>query len=234
MVTAPWTRPPFPTRVCHVNKGGARVRTKRGIATTCILPFTLLLAACATTPFPCSREAVVDRDNQQTVGTACSSYHASITNMFAAIARGDMAAAMHHLSAVTGLSIAQQQTVINGLTHIFDEGNQIPGECGNVAREGFQTLGRIGKHFNARPYFLKIVPTDGDILGFQLRSGVVKQVSNNGVHVAVKFAGRVFDAYTGPGGLAEREYIARLHTFHGQNISTKVYPSFPSMFQGLE
>lgn len=141
---------------------------------------------------------------------------------------------MYYLSLLTGLSLSQQQAIINGLTHFFDEGNQVAGRCGDVARGGFQSLSRLGERIDMRPYFLKIIPTEGDILGFETRSGVTKQLSDNGVHVAVKFAGRVFDAYTGPGGMEEREYLKRLFTIAGQDIAKKEYHSFPSMFNELE
>jgi hypothetical protein len=193
-----------------------------------------LLTSCATTPRSTHMREVAGCGNSQDATTVCSSYHAAVTNMFVALARGDMAATMYYLSTVTGLSVTQQQTIINSLTHLFDEGNQIPGKCGDVAREGLQVLNRIGGYTGLRPYFLKIVPTDGEVLGFMVRGGSVKQVSDNGVHVAVKFAGRVFDAYTGPGGMEEKDYLKHFYTFYGQQIATKEYHSFPSMFQGLE
>ncbi|WP_095984952.1 hypothetical protein [Cystobacter fuscus] len=165
----------------------------------------------------------------------CSSYHAAATNMFAALARGDMATAMYYLSALTGASVTQQQAIINGLTHFFDEGNQIAGQCGDVARGGFQVLHRLGEFMGSRPYFLKIISTEKRlILGFELRTGVAKQLADNGVHIAVKFEGRVFDAYTGPGGMDEAEYLRRIHTYTGQEIASKEYASFPSLFRELE
>jgi hypothetical protein len=141
--------------------------------------------------------------------------------MFLALGRGDMAAAMNYLSLLTGLGVSQQQVIINGLTHFFDEGNQVAGKCGDVARGGFQSLGRLGERIDMRPYFLKIISTDGPFIGFETRSGVTKQVSDNGVHVVVKFAGRIFDAYTGPGGMDEKEYFKYVYTFSGQEISKK-------------
>jgi hypothetical protein len=48
--------------------------------------------------------------------------------MFLALGRGDVAAAMNSLSLLTGLSVAQQQVIINGVTHFFDEGNQVAGK----------------------------------------------------------------------------------------------------------
>ncbi|HSP77500.1 MAG TPA: hypothetical protein VLQ93_03160 [Myxococcaceae bacterium] len=155
--------------------------------------------------------------------------------MFAALARGDVAAAMYYLSALTGASISHQQAIINGLTHFFDEGNQIAGRCGDVARGGFQTLSRLGEHIGSRPYFLKIISTERRlVLGFELGNGVTRQLADNGVHIAVKFAGRVFDAYTGPGGLDEAEYIRRIFTYTGREIASKEYASFPSLFRELE
>jgi hypothetical protein len=137
--------------------------------------------------------------------------------MFIALARGDMAAAMYYLSALTGASVSQQQAIINGLTHFFDEGNQVAGRCGDVARGGFQVLSRLGESMGSRPYFLKIISTEKRlVLGFELGNGVTKQLADNGVHIAVKFAGRVFDAYTGPGGLDEAEYLRRIYTYMGR------------------
>ncbi|WNG59577.1 hypothetical protein F0U59_36335 [Archangium gephyra] len=154
--------------------------------------------------------------------------------MFLALGRGDLATAMYYLSLLTGVSVSQQQVIINGLTHFFDEGNQVAGRCGDVARGGFQSLSRLGEHAGMRPCFLKIISTDGPFLGFETRSGVTKRVSDNGVHVAVKFAGRIFDAYTGPGGMEEKEYFKHVYTLLGQNLSKKEYPSFPGLFSGLE
>jgi hypothetical protein len=201
-------------------------------ARTLALLVLCLQAACATAQPPAERyqEDCTTRGES----TPCSSYHASVTNMFLALGRGDVAAAMNYLSLLTGLGVSQQQVIINGLTHFFDEGNQVAGKCGDVARGGFQSLGRLGEHISMRPYFLKIIPVEGPFLGFETRSGVTKQMSDNGVHVAVKFAGRIFDAYTGPGGMDEKEYFRHIFTGTGEGIMKKEYHSFPSMFKELE
>lgn len=125
-----------------------------------LLPLTLCMqVACATAQPAAGRDRQGDCSGGE--GTLCSSYHATVTHLFLALGRGDMAAAMSYLSLLTGLSVAQQQVIINGLTHFFDEGNQVMGRCGDVARGGFQSLSRLGEHIGMRPYFLKIISTDG-------------------------------------------------------------------------
>jgi hypothetical protein len=206
--------------------------TRSPVPRTFFLLALCMQLACGTARAPGGRYK--EGTCPQRESALCSSYQSSVTNMFLALGRGDLPTAMYHLSLLTGVSVSQQQSLINGLTHFFDEGNQVAGRCGEVARGGFQSLSRLGDRVDMRPYFLKIISTDGPFLGFETRGGVTKQVSDNGVHVAVKFAGRIFDAYTGPGGMEEQEYFKHIHTLLGQNISKKEYHSFPGLFSRLE
>jgi hypothetical protein len=55
---------------------------------------------------------------------------------------------------------------------------------------------------------LRIASTEGEFLSWQ---GQI-MVSNNNFHIAVRQGGRIYDAFTGPAGMTEAEYIAaRMH-----------------------
>jgi hypothetical protein len=199
-----------------------------------VATIVVLMTACAT-GYP-----VRDSDGDMGCGpnsqmaSVCSSYHAAMTNFFAALARGDVATSMYYLATLTGATVSQQQAIINGLMQFFDEGNQIAGKCGDVARGGFTTLSELGNYIRIRPYFFKLISTDGPILGFQPLDGKAKQMASNGVHVAVKFAGRIFDAYTGPGGMEESRYLKHVFTYEGQKYAYKEYASYPGLYPVLE
>jgi hypothetical protein len=84
--------------------------------------------------------------------------------------------------------------------------------------EGFSALGKD-------PRYLKAASTESELLAFEVRAGVstsTVQVSNNNYHVAVRVGSRIYDAFTGPQGLTESEYLGRLLTPQGRIVLEEV------------
>ena len=171
--------------------------------------------------------------------TGLGTFDSLTMKMFAALASGNLPLAMYYFSAATGVDLETQVVFANALKALADGlggGNniQFPGNCGNVARSSIQPLMKLSEELGVgRPMFLKIVSTDGALIGFEV-GGVTKQVSTNGVHVAVKFGDLIFDAFTGPGGMTVTEYELKLFTKTGQHFLTKEYASYPSLIPVLE
>jgi hypothetical protein len=84
--------------------------------------------------------------------------------------------------------------------------------------EGFTALGRA-------PQYLRLTSTESEVLAFEVTAGVptsTVQISNNNYHVAVRVGSRIYDAFTGPKGLTESEYLGRVFTPVGRVVLEEV------------
>jgi hypothetical protein len=66
--------------------------------------------------------------------------------------------------------------------------------------EGFKFLG-------GQPEYVRISSTGGTYLSWQSR--IV--MSDNNMHSVVRSGGKIYDAFTGPAGMVEAEYLKHLH-----------------------
>jgi hypothetical protein len=100
----------------------------------------------------------------------------------------------------------------------FQKANQVAGACIRVARsihEGFKSLGIQPAIVRFKP------PNETEWLGWEMNAGVPQstiQISNTGIHIAVKVGERVYDAFTGPSGMPLEEYLKRLCAHGGQPV----------------
>jgi hypothetical protein len=80
--------------------------------------------------------------------------------------------------------------------------NRALNSCTHVARAihaGF-------RHFGGTPEYVRISSTHGQFLSWQNRA----IMSDNNFHVAVRHGGKIFDAFTGSGGMLEKDYIRNI------------------------
>ncbi len=137
----------------------------------------------------------------------------------ALLAEGNVTGAVEYYLAATGARHAPHW--LQGLQSAFSATNRTAGRCADVARkihEGFSALGKD-------PRYLKAASTESELLAFEVRAGVstsTVQVSNNNYHVAVRVGSRIYDAFTGPQGLTESEYLGRLLTPQGRIVLEEV------------
>lgn len=143
----------------------------------------------------------------------------------ACLARGDLAC------------VATQWTLLKGKDKVpewladfqraFQAANREAGKCVHVAQTVHHALRKLGE----RPEFFRITVTGEyrKLLGFdEIVKGVLvrtHQLATNGFHVAVRLNGRIIDAYTGPAGLPEEEYLQRLTPYLGMKMFTEVVES---------
>ena len=79
------------------------------------------LVACGASRTALSAQEEPVRVHEQLSIIRVSSYHASVSNLFLALARGDIPNAMYYLSLVTGANVYEQQAILSGLTNLFSE-----------------------------------------------------------------------------------------------------------------
>jgi hypothetical protein len=143
----------------------------------------------------------------------------------ARMADGDLAGALQAWEAAAGVEAPQAAAAMSAA---FSVANQRAGPCIRVAQtlwEGFKSLG-------FKPEFIRFTPAATstlNILGWEVRPGVATstiQISNNGVHFAVRVGDRIYDAFTGPRGMVLSKYLERL-TAHGGKPVMSVVESLP-------
>jgi len=129
------------------------------------------------------------------------------------MAEGNVQGAAEYYLVATGAR--QVPLWLQGLQAAFNAGNRVAGRCADVAKkihEGFTALGKD-------PQYIKITSTESELLAFEVRAGVPSstvRISNNNYHVAVRVGSRIYDAFAGPQGLTESEYLKRLLTPEGR------------------
>jgi RHS repeat-associated protein len=129
----------------------------------------------------------------------------------AMIAQGDIAGAGRYYLLATGAS--QLPRWFQMMQNAFGAANRVAGPCQQVAKDIYSGFGHLG----AKPEYLRIASTEGQFLSWQGRT----MVSNNNVHVAVRHGKRIYDAFTGPAGMTEAEYIAAM-MHEGQLLFTVI------------
>lgn len=139
--------------------------------------------------------------------------------VLAMLAEGNVKGAVQYYLVATGARQAPQW--LQGIQWAFGTANRVAGRCGDVAKkifEGFRALGQS-------PQYLKITSTESELLAFEVDAGVpasTVQISNNNYHVAVRIGSRIYDAFTGPRGLAVSDYLKRLFTPEGKILMEEV------------
>lgn len=129
--------------------------------------------------------------------------------LLAALARGDISAAIVAYEADTGRSAPAWLT---NLQTAYSAANQVAGKCQEVARTLYTAYDRLGQKpeyiaFRARGQI--------DYMTFDLLNGKNAPVTRTGYHVAIKLGDTIRDAYTGPLGMTLQDYLARLHALRG-------------------
>ncbi len=141
------------------------------------------------------------------------------TKVLALLAEGNVTGALEYYLLATGAR--QVPAWIQGLQSAFATTHRVAGRCVEVARklhEGFTALGKA-------PRYLKVTSTESELLAFELHPGVETstiQISNNSYHVAIRMGSRIYDAFTGPQGLVESEYLKRVLTPQGRIVLEEV------------
>jgi hypothetical protein len=131
--------------------------------------------------------------------------------VFAHLARGELAEAIHAYEVATGLKAPLWLT---GFKATFDASKQVPGACQGVARSIHAVFTRLG----GKPEYVQLTTQVADKrayveIVFRLANGKDAHVSQAGLHVLVRMNGRAYDAYTGAAGLPWAEYMSRLGAF---------------------
>lgn len=141
--------------------------------------------------------------------------------MLAALARGDLAGAMALWEAQMGRKAPEW---LRAFQAAFSTGNQRAGPCVEVAKSIFEGFKQLG----TSPSYLRFTAQGSRFLGFEMRAGEPRstvQVSELRFHMAVQVKDRVYDAFTGPGGLPLTDYLQRLTTEPGATITRQVIES---------
>jgi hypothetical protein len=125
------------------------------------------------------------------------------------LARGELPEAIHAYELATGLKAPLWLT---GFKAAFEASKQVPGACQTVARSIHGAFMQLG----GKPEYIRLT-TLADETGkragyivFRMADGRDLRVTERGVHVVVRMKDRVYDAFTGAGGLPWQEYISRL------------------------
>ncbi|MDY7226226.1 hypothetical protein [Hyalangium rubrum] len=138
----------------------------------------------------------------------------------ACLLTGDLSCVLTQWMALTGTSKLPDWLL--QFQNAFAAANRQAGKCVEVAKAIHRGLSSLGQH----PSFVRFtVQGDGQLIGFdEIANGKLvrtHQVSDNGLHFAVKLQGRIIDAYTGLAGLPEEEYLKRLVPYPGSKLITE-------------
>ncbi len=120
--------------------------------------------------------------------------------IFAALAKGDVEGAVSAYMAHKGLTDAPRW--LQAFQAAFNVANQQMGRCPQVARDIHAALTRFG----GSPEYVRASSTKGPYLSWYGR----QIMSDNNTHFAVRYNGRLYDAFTGGSGMLEQEYIAAI------------------------
>jgi hypothetical protein len=129
--------------------------------------------------------------------------------VLAHLARGELAEAIQAYEVATGLKAPLWLT---GFKAAFDASKQVPGACQGVAQSIHTVFTRLG----GKPEYVRLT-TVADETGnragfmvFRMADGRELRVTELGFHVVVRMKDRIYDAFTGAGGLSWQEYMSRL------------------------
>ncbi|WP_224368613.1 hypothetical protein [Hyalangium versicolor] len=120
-----------------------------------------------------------------------------------------MAKAVQAYEVATGLKAPLWLT---GFKAAFDASKQVPGACQGVARSVHAAFTQLG----GQPEYVRLT-TLADETGkragymmFKMADGRDLRVTERGFHVVVRMKDRIYDAFTGAGGLSWQEYMSSL------------------------
>ncbi|WP_309890855.1 hypothetical protein [Archangium sp.] len=143
------------------------------------------------------------------------------TRMLASLAQGDVTGAISIWELEMGRQAPQWILLFQSA---FSRENQRAGPCIEVARNiaaGF-------RHLGGKPTLIRFTSRGSDYLAFEVRAGDPRstvQLSDRSLHVVVQFRDKIYDAFTGPEGLTMEEYLKRLVTEEGAQITSAVVNS---------
>ncbi|HLL00250.1 MAG TPA: hypothetical protein VK539_06660 [Myxococcaceae bacterium] len=134
--------------------------------------------------------------------------------LLAALARGDTAGAIALWQAESGAQTVPKS--LQSFQAAFNTVNRVAGPCVRVAKdiyEGFSFLG-------GQSQYVRISSTGGNYLSWQSRI----LMSDNNSHTAVRHGAKIYDAFTGPAGMSEAEYVKQLHYAGALVLKTVTMP----------
>ncbi len=129
--------------------------------------------------------------------------------VLAHLARGELAKAVQAYEVATGLKAPLWLT---GFKAAFDTSKQMPGACQEVARSIHAVFTQLG----GKPEYVRLTTVMDEagrragFMVFKMADGQDLRVSERGFHVVVQLKDRIYDAFTGAGGLPRQEYMSRL------------------------
>jgi hypothetical protein len=134
--------------------------------------------------------------------------------MLALFAEGDIAGAIALWQVHTGRTDVPK--VLEDLQVAYQVTSRALNSCTHVAR----TIHAGFRHFGGAPEYVRISSTQGQFLSWQNRA----IMSDNNFHVAVLHGGNIFDAFTGSGGMLEKDYLQSIIMAGEPLIKTVVSP----------
>jgi hypothetical protein len=135
------------------------------------------------------------------------------------LAQGNIPGAIEMWKLHTG---REAPKVLRAMQAAYGAANQVAGACVRVARDvhaGFRELGGKAQYLKFTP------PGNTPYLGWEMKAGVPKstiQLSDTGMHCAVQFKDRIYDAFTGPQGMLVDDYLKRLIAHGGTPVKQVV------------
>ncbi|MBM7115935.1 hypothetical protein [Archangium primigenium] len=147
--------------------------------------------------------------------------------MLAALGRGDVVGAVSLWELETGKNAPQW---LLSFQAAFSPANQRAGPCIQVARDVFEGFKRLGMKPSYVRFNTTVSEWGDDFIAFERRAGApgsTIRISDNSLHFAVQIEGRIYDAMTGPTGLAATEYLKRLYTPAPGGISVQTLERLP-------
>lgn len=131
--------------------------------------------------------------------------------MLAALVRGDIESAIAMYQLHTG--IQEVPKWLQAFQAAFSAANRVAGPCERVAEDVFEGFHKLG----ANPSYIRFTTLGegpaANLIGFELRAGEPSStvmITTQRFHYAVQVKDRIYDAFTGSGGLEWAEYVRRL------------------------
>jgi hypothetical protein len=179
----------------------------------------VLLATTATVAAPVMQPLRVSQSVLQVTDTFRA-------QMLAMLARGDLQGAIALYQLETGRQTLPKWLQLLELA--FAAENRRPGPCIEVAR----SISKAFQQMGGKPEFIRFTSHGSRYIAFEMRAGEPRstvQLSDLSLHVAVRLQNKLYDAFTGPQGLPEDEYIRRLVTEEGMKITSAVLNSLDEL-----
>ncbi|HLL83250.1 MAG TPA: hypothetical protein VK420_11385 [Longimicrobium sp.] len=141
-------------------------------------------------------------------GQPLTTLHAQV---FKLIVRGEIPQALEYYKLAVGVEQVPRWLLL--MQGAFSTANRVAGPCREVADDIYEAFKRLGQS----PQIVRIW-ADGNTTRFLSWQGKI-MMSNTNTHYAVMNAGRIYDAFTGPQGLAWAEYQALVHSYGALSYS---------------